>query len=160
MKLKTAMQGLGLLAALALDGCAKAPTEMIVTVQTDPAVTLPITSMAVSVTGAAEQYLGGGKFISLATPPADAEVAAFYFPAQLQITLASDSPAGDVSILIEGSDPTTDGVVTARGVGTGTVTPQATTQGTVTLLAVAPPVPDGGVPDASDDAEPDAAVTP
>src|SRR5512144_2190163 len=104
MKLKTAMRGLGLLAALALTGCAKSPTEMIVTVQADPAVTLPITSMAVSVRTAADLYLGGGMFISLATPPPDAEAAAFYFPAQLQVSLASDSPAGDVSILIEGSD--------------------------------------------------------
>jgi len=156
MKLKTLRQGLGLVASLALAGCAKAPTEIIVTVAADPAVTLPITSMFVDVTDGAGLHIGGGMFISLATPPADAEVAAFYFPAQLQVALTSDAAAGDVGILIEGSDPTTDGVVTARGLGTGTVAPETTTQGAVTLLAVAPPVTDGGVPDG----EPDAAVIP
>ena len=154
MKLKTMMQGLA--ASLALAGCAKAPTEIIVTVTADPAVTRPITSMAAYVTDTAGLLLGGGMFISLATPPADAEVASFYFPAQLQIALKSNAAAGEVGILIEGSDPTTDGAVIARGEGAGTVAPETTTQGAVTLLAVAPPVVDGGVPDA----DPDAAVTP
>ncbi|HEX2660434.1 MAG TPA: hypothetical protein VHU40_19270, partial [Polyangia bacterium] len=107
MKLKTTLQGFGLLAALALAGCAKDPTEIIVTIDADPAVTAPITSLAAYVSDATGAQLGGGMFISLATPPADAQVAAFYFPAQLQIALASSAAAGDVSISIEGSDPTT-----------------------------------------------------
>ena len=104
--------------------------------------------------------MGGGSFAALALAPADAQAASFYFPVQLQVGLPSNAAAGDVGILVEGSDPTTDGVVVARGVGAGKVAPQTTMQGTVTLLAVAPPVVDGGTPDASDDADPDATVVP
>jgi hypothetical protein len=159
MKLKLAIQGIGL-AVLALAGCAKAPTEILVTVSVDPAVVLPITSLTVTVTDAKGGLLGGGSFAALALAPADAEAASFYFPVQLQVGLPGNVATGDVGILIEGSDPTTDGVVIARGMGAGSVAPQTTMQGTVTLLAVAPPEVDGGVPDASGDAEPDMTVAP
>ena len=159
MKLKTAILGMGL-ALLALAGCAKAPTEILVTVSADPAVIVPITALTVAVTDANGGFLGGGSFAALALAPADAVAASFYFPVQLQVGLSGNVAAGDVGILVEGSDPTTDGAVVARGVGAGSVAPQTTMQGTVTLLAVAPPEVDGGMPDASDDAEPDATVVP
>ena len=159
MKLKLAIQGIGL-AILALAGCAKAPTEILVTVSVDPAVVLPITSLTVAVSDANGSPLGGGSFAALALAPADAVAASFSFPVQLQVGLPSNVATGDVGILIEGSDPTTDGVVIARGVGTGSVAPQTTMQGTVTLLAVAPPEVDGGMPDGGDDADPDAIVAP
>jgi hypothetical protein len=146
------------LCALALVGCAKAPTELLVTVLADATVILPVTSLSIEVTDATGNHLKGGTFISLAAPPPDAFVAAFAFPATLQVALPSNAPIGEVFIVVEGSDPTTTPYVLARGIGAGTVAPETTMQGTVTLTAVPLPVPDGGVPDASDDAELDAAA--
>jgi hypothetical protein len=141
------------LAGGALSGCAKDPTEILITVSADSSLTLPVTSLAVSVTDPAGRSLGGGVFIYLAAPPAGAPVAPYVFPATIQVALSSDAPAGDVAITVEASDPTTTDYVLARGVGAGTVAARSTTQGAVTLTAVAPPAPDGGVVDGTDDAE-------
>ena len=140
------------LAGGALSGCAKDPTEILITVSADATLTLPVTSLAVSVTDSAGTILGGGMFVYLAAPPAGADVAPYVFPATIQVALLSDARAGEVAITAEASDPTTTDYVLARGVGAGTVAPRSTTQGTVTLTAVAPPPPDGGVVDGADDA--------
>ena len=117
-------------------GCAKDPTELLLTVSVDSTVTQQITSILVTVNGAT----GGTSHIfqSLAAPAADAFIPAFYFPTSLDLLITKDGVAGDAQIVVEASDPTISDTVLARGALAATITAAKTTTASVVLTAVPP----------------------
>ena len=129
--------GLVVLALTFTFGCAKDPTEVLLTVGVDTTVTQQITSLLVTLswpTGTTSRV-----YQSLGAPAADADIPQFYFPALLDILLTADGVSGETQILVEGSDPTISDTVLANGTVTVPVASDKTTTTSVVLTAVPPP---------------------
>jgi hypothetical protein len=159
--------------ACAAAGCAKDPTELLITVSLDGTSARPITSLDVTLDAPGGRV--ARRFASVGAVPDDADVASFAFPAYLDYLISNDATAisGAVTVTVEARDPLTADTLLAHGMGMATVVRNKTTATTVALTLDAPPVtePDGGVSDgagadglptddaAADDAGTDAAPT-
>jgi hypothetical protein len=135
--------GLTLASALALGtGCAKDPTELVLTVTLDGTPARPITSFEVTLDAAGVKT--SRLFEALGPLPADAYVPPFVFPATIRYLVPNGGIRGVVGVTVNGSDPLTNTAVLATGTGEALVQDHKTTSATIALNTVAPPDDGGG----------------
>lgn len=132
--------GLVLASALGLAvGCAKDPTELILTLTVDGTPARPITAFKVTLDAAGVKTSRG--FVALALAPADADIGSFTFPATIRYLIPSGTIGGVVDVSVEGgdSDPITSATLLATGTGQALVQDQKTTSATIALDLISPP---------------------
>jgi len=141
MRRSLARNVLGLLLAsalgLATTGCAKDPTELILTLTVDGTPPRPITSLEIKLDAAGVKT--SRLFAALAYAPADASVAPFTFPVRIRYLIPNEAIRGVVDVTVEGSDPTVSAAVVAAGMGQGVVQDHKTTTAAVALQVITSP---------------------
>ena len=120
-------------------GCAKDPTELVLTLTLDGTPARPITAFKVTLDAAGTKISKG--FVAVALAPADADIAPFGFPATIRFLIASGTVDGVVGVTVDGgdTDPITSANLLATGTGQALVQTHKTTAATIALAAVMPP---------------------
>jgi len=120
-------------------GCAKDPTELVLTLTLDGTPVRPVTAFKVTLDAAGTKISKG--FVALALAPADADIAPFGFPATIRYLIASGTIDGVVDVTVDGgdTDPITNATLLATGTGQALVQVNKTTAATIALSAVTPP---------------------